>query len=437
MNGNPDKEVLLRFLGQVSLFRKAGEPILTKLADKIQFTSFGENETVIRKGDPGASMYIIFSGKLKVHDGEHQVATLQTGDFFGELSLLDSEPRSMSVTAVELSLLGSINREDFYEVLQKYPEITRDIIAVLNKRLRNHNEVLVSEFKTREKQLEELVRIRTAELREKNIELESALSELKKSQQLLIQSEKLASLGNLTAGIAHEIKNPLNFVNNFSQLSMDLVRELGETPSEEDREEILSYLKLNLEKINEHGKQADSIVKNMLEHSRTGTGEKQLTNLNKICHEYLNLAYSAVVGNHPDFTCELIRQFDEEMPDIAIVSKDISRVILNVLNNALYALREKKNKKGADYHPQLIVLTRSDDSSLTISVEDNGAGIPVTIREKIFEPFFTTKPAGQGTGLGLSLSYDIIKANGGEISFDSTEDEGSVFRISLPYFLPV
>lgn len=428
----PEKEILINFLGNVSLFNKAHLSILGHLAEKTTFASYASGETVIHKGDEGNAMFIIFSGRLKVHDLEHQVAQLKTGDFFGELSILDSEPRSMSVTAMEPAVLGSINRNDFYEVLKEFPEITRDIISVLNKRLRNQNEVLIGEFKTRENQLQDLVKLRTAELQQKNIELELAFIELKRSQQLLIQSEKLASLGQMTAGIAHEIKNPLNFVNNFSHLSIDLLQELKEVQSESDKAEILSFLQINLEKIQQHGKQADSIVKNMLEHSRTGTGEKQSTNINQICNDYLNLAYSGIQGNYTGFTCELIKKLDEELPEINVVSKDISRVILNILNNAFYTVREKKNVVGPTFNPQIAVMTQFENSTIVISIEDNGLGITELIAGKIFEPFFTTKPAGLGTGLGLSLSYDIIHANGGSIQFESTEGEGSTFRILLP-----
>ncbi|MEP7171187.1 MAG: cyclic nucleotide-binding domain-containing protein, partial [Bacteroidota bacterium] len=268
MQTHPDKETLVSFLEKVSLFSKADVSILNHLAEKMVLNSYAANENIIRRGDIGNTMYLIFSGKLKVHDGEHDVAKLEEGGFFGELSLLDSEPRSMSVTALENSVLGSISRNDFYEVLQKFPEMTKDIIAALNSRLRNQNNVLISEFRNKEEKLQELVKIRTKELEEKNIELELAMGNLKKSQQQLIQSEKLASLGQLTAGIAHEIQNPLNFVNNFSHFSNELIKEIKESKTDEVRNEILSDLEINLEKIYEHGKRADSIVKNMLEHSR-------------------------------------------------------------------------------------------------------------------------------------------------------------------------
>jgi len=429
---SPDREKLVSFLGKVTLFSKADRLLLEQLATKTVFHSFAAGDTIIKKGEEGSTMYIIFSGNLKVHDGDHQVAVLKTGDFFGELSLLDSEPRSMSVTALEPAVLGSISRNEFYDVLQQFPSITRDLITVLNKRLRNQNEVLVSEFKTREAQLTELVKIRTQELELKNDELEKAMDELQKSQLQLIQSEKLASLGQLTAGIAHEIKNPLNFVNNFSQLSIDLFEEMKEVKTDEDKNEILAFLKTNLEKINQHGKQADSIVKSMLEHSRSGTGERQYTDINQLSQEYFNLAYSGMQGNYPGFTCDLVRELQPDIPRLHLVAKDISRVLLNIFNNAFYAVNEKKKKLEPAFTPAIRLSTIKMDKEVLIVIRDNGTGFPEKIKDKIFQPFFTTKPTGQGTGLGLSLSYDIVHSNGGQILAESAEGEGSSFTIRLP-----
>ena len=426
MKKNPDKDSLIQFLSKISLFQKADDKALSQLADKIVFTTYNTNETIIKKSDVGSTMYLIFEGDAKVHDGEHQVATLKEGDFFGELSLLDSEPRSMSVTAIKTSILGSISRSDFYDVLKEFPDMTKDIIAALNKRLRNQNEVLISEFKTREEQLQELVKIRTHELEQKNIELESALENLQKSQVQLIQSEKLASLGKLTAGIAHEIQNPLNFVNNFSQFSIDLAEEILGAISQEDRIEIGNDLKLNLTKIHHHGKRAESIVRNMLDHARTSKGPKQLTDINSLCDEFLNLTYHGTRANYPDFNCEIVRDFAPDLPKIEIVTQEISRVLINLLNNAFYAIRERSDGK-------IFVKTELKNKNLVLTIHDNGAGIEKEIIAKIFEPFFTTKPTGEGTGLGLSLSYDIIKSHGGEIEVESEPQKSATFIITLPY----
>jgi len=291
---------------------------------------------------------------------------------------------------------------------------------------------LIREFTGREEQLKEQVRQRTLELQQKNELLEVAMDDLKKSQQQLVQIEKLASLGQLIAGIAHEIQNPLNFVNNFSQLSKELVQESKEAESQEERDEILEDLEKNLEKINHHGRRADSIVKNMLEHSRAGSGEKQSTDINQLCREYVNLAYQGMRANNPDFNCDLKVETDDSLPMIKVVAQDISRVFLNIINNALYALNERKKKEGSDYLPVFKLKTSQEGNKILITIDDNGTGIPEAIQKKVFEPFYTTKPTGQGTGLGLSLSFDIVNSHGGEISFVSESDKGTTFSIRLP-----
>jgi two-component system, NtrC family, sensor kinase len=436
MNNRPGKETLVNFLSKVSIFSKADISILNQLAEKTALNSFEAGENIIRKGDIGNMMYLIFSGDLKVHDGEHEVARLESGSFFGEQSLLDSEPRSMSVTALNPSVLGSISRNDFYEVLQTFPAMTKDIISALNQRLRNQNELLINEFKNKEESLKELVKLRTKELEEKNTQLEQAMTDLKKSQQQLIQSEKLASLGQLTAGIAHEIQNPLNFVNNFSHFSNDLIKEIKEAKTDEERNEIMGELEVNLEKIHHHGKRADSIVKNMLEHSRKSSGEKQPVDLNALCNEYFNLAFHGMRANNAEFNCTIEKNLAPDLPKANVIPQDISRVLINLFNNAFYSVKEKSLKAAANsentYAPCVCLATQSLNNSITISIKDNGTGIPEAIKEKIFLPFFTTKPTGQGTGLGLSLSYDIVKAHGGDITVNSKEGEGAEFVVTLP-----
>jgi signal transduction histidine kinase/uncharacterized protein (DUF2164 family) len=269
--------------------------------------------------------------------------------------------------------------------------------------------------------------------------LESTLANLKSTQTQLVQQEKLASLGALTAGIAHEIKNPLNFVNNFSELSTELVDEFIKATDETERQEIGADLKINLQKINEHGKRADSIVKNMLQHSRSGSGEKQPTDINQLCEEYFNLAFHGKRANDSNFNCEMVKNLDKTLPQVNCVVQDISRVILNLINNAFDAVREREIEgKTPNYKPIVTLITKQINNTISISISDNGKGIPQHIQEKIFEPFFTTKPAGQGTGLGLSLSYDIVKAHGGELiietkSLSANSDlNGTEFKIVLP-----
>ncbi|HKR04608.1 MAG TPA: tetratricopeptide repeat protein, partial [Bacteroidia bacterium] len=238
-----------------------------------------------------------------------------------------------------------------------------------------------------------------------------ANKQLRDTQQQLIQAEKLASLGGLTAGIAHEIQNPLNFVNNFSDVSVELVEEIRQTKNEEEKNKIFKDLEDNLSKISFHGKRADSIVQNMLQHSRSGTGEKQLTDINKLCDEFAGLAYHGIKAANPGFNCEIIKSFDKNLPRVNLISQDISRVILNLLNNAFYAVKEK-SQKSPDFKPSVHLITSSLHHFITIKIKDNGKGISEQDRKKIFEPFFTTKPTGEGTGLGLSISYDIIKSHG-------------------------
>ena len=263
------------------------------------------------------------------------------------------------------------------------------------------------------------------------------LHTLKETQAQLIQFEKMASLGQLTAGIAHEIKNPLNFITNFSELSRELVDDFLSAKSEDEKKEFAGYLKANLSKINEHGKRADSIVKNMLAHSRGKAGEKQVTDINQLCDEIFNLAYHGMRASVPDFNCEMKKEFDQALPKINIIPQDISRVLLNLFSNAFYAVKEKSNKEQQqgvlNYLPQVLLKTKFFNDSVSIAIRDNANGIPEDIREKIFEPFFTTKPTGQGTGLGLSISYDIVtKGHRGELKVESKPGEFTEFIIRLP-----
>ncbi|HEY5691057.1 MAG TPA: ATP-binding protein [Cyclobacteriaceae bacterium] len=272
-------------------------------------------------------------------------------------------------------------------------------------------------------------------LQEKNNQIEQTLSDLKTTQKQLIQSEKMASLGELTAGIAHEIQNPLNFVNNFSDVNAELIDEADEELGKgniADVKNILQGIKDNEKKINHHGKRADSIVKGMLQHSRSSNGVKEPTEINALCDEYLRLAYHGLRAKEKSFNAELKTDFDDTIGSINIIQQDIGRVILNLINNAFYAVNEKSKQSIAGYEPTVSVSTKKDVNKVLISVKDNGNGIPDSIKEKIFQPFFTTKPTGQGTGLGLSLSYDSVKAHGGEIRVESEEGKGSEFTIEIP-----
>jgi signal transduction histidine kinase len=270
---------------------------------------------------------------------------------------------------------------------------------------------------------------------ETNAALHQSMEELKAAQAQLIQSEKMASLGELTAGIAHEIQNPLNFVNNFSDVSVELISEMVDEVEKGNTEEVKAIAKdvqQNLEKILHHGKRAGDIVKGMLQHSRTSSGQKELTDINALADEYLRLAYHGLRAKDKSFNAVLKTAYDEGIGKINIIPQDIGRVILNLITNAFYAVNERKKQLIEGYEPVVSVRTNQVAGRVEIVIKDNGTGIPQRTLDKIFQPFFTTKPTGQGTGLGLSLSYDIVKAHGGEIKVDSAENEGTMFTIILP-----
>ncbi|NNF36660.1 MAG: histidine kinase, partial [Saprospiraceae bacterium] len=297
------------------------------------------------------------------------------------------------------------------------------------------------------------------QLKEEKKRAEEALSELKDAQKQLIHAEKMASLGELTAGIAHEIQNPLNFVNNFSEVSHEMIEEVKEELKDGDPEEveaILNDLTTNLEKIAHHGQRASGIVRSMLDHSRASGGEKVETDINALCDEYLRLAYHGMRAKDRNFNAELETSFDESLPKVKVIPQDIGRVLLNLINNAFQAVSEARDLTGfpdnkhktssedpnslnqsltsnlAGQNPKVKVTTKNIEDQIQITVSDNGPGIPDDIKDKIFQPFFTTKPTGEGTGLGLSLSYDIVKAHGGELIAESEHEKGTTFIILLP-----
>ncbi len=321
--------------------------------------------------------------------------------------------------------------------------------ALEKERLKNEEKE--KEYKITEKikvELEVQVKERTAELTRQKEELQQTVIELKSTQALLIQSEKMASLGELTAGIAHEIQNPLNFVNNFSEVTKELLDEMKEELDKgntDDAKEIADDVKLNLEKINHHGQRAADIVKGMLQHSRSSSGIKELTNINALADEYFRLAYHGLRAKDKSFNATMKTDFDESIGNINIIPQDMGRVILNLITNAFYVVTERNKLEGlrkkeenalqfqsSTYEPTVCVKTKKVNSKVEITVTDNGNGIPQKILDKIFQPFFTTKPTGQGTGLGLSLSYDIVKAHGGELKVETKEGEGTEFIIQLP-----
>jgi signal transduction histidine kinase len=325
---------------------------------------------------------------------------------------------SCFILSLPVSLLVYVSIR-FKEVIREVQLNAKRVIELSEeKKLHAENE---------QKILQEEVNRQTAEIR-------TTLDNLKSAQSQLIQSEKMASLGELTAGIAHEIQNPLNFVNNFSDVNKELLQELKEEADKgniEDVKAIADNVIGNEEKINHHGRRADAIVKGMLQHSRKSSGQKEETDINALADEYLRLSYHGLRAKDKNFNAEIKTDFDESIGKINVIPQDIGRVLLNLFNNAFYAVNEQKTLNHVSYNPTVSVKTEKCDDKIYITVKDNGKGIPQKIIDKIFQPFFTTKPTGEGTGLGLSLSYDIIKAHGGEIKVESKEGEGSVFIIQL------
>jgi two-component system NtrC family sensor kinase len=406
--------------------------------------------------------------------GAKQVTTLLShlvilgivGIIYLEEKFDSARPTAFAVFPLILvSLVGSILKLiswDFYnswhnliETAKVFAVIWMVTMLIINKRqrkalekeqLKTHEEERQNKIMaTLKAELEVQVAERTAQLTIQKEALEHALTDLKSTQAQLIQSEKLASLGELTAGIAHEIQNPLNFVNNFSEVNAELIDELKIEIEKGNLDEVKALaddIKENELKISHHGKRADAIVKGMLHHSRSSVGVKEATDINALADEYLRLSYHGLRAKDKSFNAKMKTDFDASIGAINIVPQDIGRVILNVITNAFYAVNERKksplNPKGEkntdqnEFEPTVTVNTKKLNSTVVITVKDNGNGIPRKVLDKIFQPFFTTKPSGQGTGLGLSLSYDIIKAHGGEIKVNTREGEGSEFIIILP-----
>jgi signal transduction histidine kinase len=325
---------------------------------------------------------------------------------------------------VALSIVNAIRTARANLNLEKQLEEVKRLSELSIAQQQEKQQILTAQKETLETQVEE----RTAELKH-------SLEELQSTQKQLIQQEKMVSLGEMTAGIAHEIQNPLNFVNNFSEVNAELLSEVNEQIKEGNLDEvqkIVSNIFDNERKIIHHGKRADSIVRNMLQHSRTSTGQKEYTDINALADEYLRLSYHGFRAKDPSFHVAIKADLDKNIGEINIIPQDIGRVFLNLLNNAFYAVTEKKIKSGDGYEPVVSLSSKKTNGKVEIWVKDNGAGIPNKVLDKIFQPFFTTKPTGEGTGLGLSLSYDVIKAHGGEIKVNTKEGEGSEFIIHLP-----
>lgn len=430
-------EKIIELLRKNELFTQLPDELLHLIAGRSIHSRIPKGQLLIKKGAEGDCMYLIARGAVKVHDDQQVVAEFQSGEVVGELALLDKGPRSMNVTTLEDSEFLLIDRESFYLLLKDRPDIFENLIGMLAQRLRNQNLRLIDSLMRREEELKGLVEDRTRDLHERNLQLKETLDKLRTAQQQLILAEKMASLVQLTAGIAHEIQNPLNFIINFSALAEDLLAEIRSTADPAERERMMEDLMLNISKIRQHGQRADATIKSMLLHSRTGSGEKQLSDISDMIAEILRLSYQGFRTGQPSFHCRLDFRKDESLPKTPVIQQDFNRVLLNIFNNAYYSMNLRKEASDRqeifDYEPVLHVFTELKQGMIDIHICDNGEGIPSDIRDKIFNPFFTTKPTGIGTGLGLSLSYDIItKAHNGRFAVHSKTGEGSEFVLSIP-----
>jgi len=350
-------------------------------------------------------------------NADHLLTTLFNPWSYFFLLFILSPPASMSIFLA-------------YDFAQTSKRLQQKLVEV---------ELLSEKNITAEKEKQEILSQQNLQLesrvQERTAELNKSLHQLKSTQAQLIQSEKMASLGELTAGIAHEIQNPLNFVNNFSEVNIELASEMTQAAERGDLQEVKELsanILNNQEKINEHGKRAEVIVKSMLQHSRSGGGNKEPTEVNKLAEEYLKLVYQGLRAKEKSFQAEIELNLDPTIEMIPLVPQDIGRVLFNLSNNAFYAIMEKQKSIGLDFQPAVVVKTKRLHNQVSITICDNGTGIPDTVKEKIFQPFFTTKPTGQGTGLGLSLSYDIVKAHGGSLTVESKQKEFTRFTLILP-----
>jgi len=375
------------------------------------------------RGQKGESLYIKeIAGEECIAHYEYMSTLPVVGDVLRQLKATNGSFPSYQIDHVvyfKYGYLLFITREDVpeaHDIFKRFAKVFEQTYTrFLDLQLKEEQAVKLVEEKQR---------------------LEKTLSDLQATQQQLIHAEKMASLGELTAGIAHEIQNPLNFVNNFSEVSRELLEEMIDELKNGDTEEVDAIAQdviQNLEKILHHGKRADGIVKGMLQHSRSGEGKKEPTDVNALADEYLRLAYHGLRAKDKSFNAHMETDFDSELPKVSVIPQDLGRVLLNLITNAFHAVNDRKEKESDSYEPTVWVRTERSGTDLHIAVRDNGSGIPQAIRDKIFQPFFTTKPTGEGTGLGLSMSYDIInKGHGGDLEMKTTEGEGSVFTIKLP-----
>jgi C4-dicarboxylate-specific signal transduction histidine kinase/predicted metal-dependent HD superfamily phosphohydrolase len=432
-----DRLKLVDLLSQTSLFRNAERQLLEQICMMVERITLRANEPLFKKGDPGESMYIIETGKLKVHDGNIELAELGPAAYFGEASLIDNSPRTASVSAKTAASILRLGIRDFFSLLGSNPSMNRLLMKELINRLRNQNDAVVAEFRSREAKLQELVELRTKQIVEekknvekKSLELELALKELQEAQRLLIHQEKMASLGQLTTGIAHELLNPLNFVNNFSAVSIDLMEELKELSTDEEAKELCTDILDNLQRISQHGHRAGEIVRSMAEHSSAFGKERHEVDVHALINDAVGVSVKTWSNTFPEENVSIEMHFDADHHKTSAVYSDLFRVMINLLRNAASAIQDRlvtNDKREGN----ISLSTRNEGNDIIIGIRDNGIGIPEVNLEKIFLPFFTTRPTGKGVGLGLSISHQIVTAYGGNLRHVPSED-GAVFEIVIP-----
>jgi len=432
-----DRKHLVALLGRTSLFKQADTVLLEHIAKVVDRIYLTDDEPLFKKGDAGESMYIIEKGILRVHDEQIIFAELGEGEYFGEASIIDNSPRTASVSASTDAIILRIGEKDFFSLLGSHPSMNRMLMKELINRLRNQNNAVVKEYKDREEKLTELVELRTQQIVEekqnvekKSQELELALKELQETQRLLIHQEKMASLGQLTTGIAHELLNPLNFVNNFSSVSLELIQEVSDLTTDEEAKELCSDLLSNLERISMHGKRASEIVKSMAEHSTALGKAREKININELINDAIKISKNSWLSEYPNENIIIELQLDAQQNVISAVYVDLLRIFINVLKNARLSIHDKK-LSGSIEEGKIIISTKNISNSIEICILDNGVGISDDIKEKIFLPFFTTRPTGKGVGLGLSISHQIASAYGGSLDLENA-NEGACFKISMP-----
>lgn len=383
----------------VPLFKYMSDDVLQKLVPALEELHFASGEMIVKKGEFGIEMYVIASGKVKVHDGDKFLTELEAHDVFGELAALMPETRIASVSAVEDSVLLKVSHDTLYDIMSKNIQLAKGIIEVLCMRTRS----------------------------------------ISKLQNQLIQQEKLVSLGLLSSGIAHEIKNPLNLMINLSEVSCELIEELiselsGNKTKIEPQElkERLLYLNDFLQKIKTHGKKADEIVKGLLNHAHQSRGKPEKTELKALLDQALSLIAQVFSKKDPRFKAQVITRYDPQAMPIEVFANDLVRVFINIIDNAYYEMHEKQIS-DSQYEPRLEIDLIDHPKEVEIVIKDNGNGILQENLDKIFQPFFTTKPQGKGAGLGLSLSYDIVtQQHGGKLTVSSDHATYAKFTILLP-----